>query len=407
MAPRRLLGLALLALAAPAPAAEPRTAPVAAEAGTAPVAPQPRPSPLAAFGEERFPPLYREAVQAWVDGAAAYRRGDHRRAAAALDALWRRHPAGSTAWRRLGADTVHLHRVADFGTPPVYSALRMLDECVRWRLTAGPAAPRQVVQLTVVLVGESAGRAPADQGELEGGLGTPVVHALDPAYAGEGAARVLEEGSWLFDEYLLAITRGELGLRRVVVRLPRHRVALELAPGKVKLSRPETDRIFAAVPPEVARASDWWHLVYPSHVPTAPVFEGVRFVTGGLRAGPRGSGAPCFLSEDLKYLRAPNQDGRRVLTPLERQVALPQWLQHEFFHHLLGLYRDEALEARPHQWFDRAGWPADFEGFGEADYFAEAVHKRLWRHGGPSIAARLRRPVGAAGRAPVDLSPVE
>jgi hypothetical protein len=144
------------------------------------------------------------------------------------------------------------------------------------------------------------------------------------------------------------------------------------------------------VPTKVARATDWWHIVYPSQVPAAPDFKGVRFVTGGMRGGPAHSGVPCFVSEDLKLLRAPNQDGRRVLIPLEREVALPQWLQHEFFHYLFAQYRDESLEASPHQWLKRKTWPADFEGSGEADYFTEAIHKRIWPHSQPALSQRLR-----------------
>jgi len=347
-------------------------------------------SPLAAFGEQRFPPFYRDALQAYVDGATAYRQGDYLKAARALDALWARHPPGTKQWKQFQTSTDRLHSVADFGRPPVYSALRMLTECVQWRLEAGNAKPRNTAQLTVLLVGESQGLAPSTREELQADGGRPVVHTLAPEFQGDGVSRILNETYWLFDEYLLAITKGDLGLRRVVVRLADFRVALGVKPGSVQLSRAETDRIFAAVPKEVVRATDWWLIVYPSHVPTAPAFKGVRFATGGIRGGPPGSGAPCFVSEDLKHLRAPNQDGRRALTPLEREVALPQWLQHEFFHHLFVLYHDESLEARSHQWFDRKAWPADFEGFGEADYFTEAVHKRIWPHRLPTLSQRLR-----------------
>lgn len=347
-------------------------------------------SPLAAFGEQHFPQLYREALQTYVDSAAAYRQGDYQKAAKTLDALWARHPAGSTEWKQYDRATFPLHKIADFGTPPVYSALRMLAECVQWRLVAGSAKPLDTVQLTVVLVGESQGLAPSTRKEIQEGRGRLAIHNLAPEFQDEGASRLLDESYWLFDEYLIAITKGKLGLRRVVVRLPEFRAALELHPGLVLLPRSETDRIFAAVPKQVARATDWWYIVYPSQVPTAPNFKGVRFGTGGIRGGPAGSGAPCFVSEDLKLLRAPNQDGRRVLTPLEREVALPQWLQHEFFHHLFILYHDESLEARSHQWFDRKTWPADFEGVGEADYFSEAIRKRIWPHSSPALPQRLR-----------------
>ncbi len=68
---------------------------------------------------------------------------------------------------------------------------------------------------------------------------------------------------------------------------------------------------------------------------------------------------------------------------------MPQWLQHEFFHHLFGLYPLAALEASSHQWFDRRTWPADFRGYLEADYYAEALEKRL-RSAQPPLCISLR-----------------
>jgi len=80
---------------------------------------------------------------------------------------------------------------------------------------------------------------------------------------------------------------------------------------------------------------------YVAHVPTAPAFAGQRFVTGGLRAGPRGSGAPCLLSEDLKYLRAlydenavPIQARRQQALAMERRLA-------ELVNRAYGLTADE------------------------------------------------------------------
>jgi len=72
-------------------------------------------------------------------------------------------------------------------------------------------------------------------------------------------------------------------------------------------------------------------------------------------------------------------------------VALPQWLQHEFFHHVFSAYRKLGLEATSHQWHDRAAWPPDFEGRLEADYYAEALHRRLQLETRPPLHVRLRR----------------
>lgn len=354
-----------------------------AQAGT------PTPGPLATFGEHRFPPLYREAAAAYVDASTAYRDRDYPRALATLDRFWETHPPGTAAWKRFQAATKPLHGLADFGTPPLYPALRMLTECARFRAVAGHAPPRETVRLSVVLVGQSIAPAPTTRAALRRGDAIRTAHTLDPALQGPAAARVLDETYWLFDEYLVAITHGALGLARRVVALPDVRAELTLSPRAVKLSRAETERVLAAVPAELAAQTDWWHLVYPSQVPTAAAFEGARFVTGGLRSGPRGHPGPCFVSEDLKLLRAPNQDGRHVLSALEREVALAQWLQHEFFHHVFRLFPADVLEGRPHQWQDRDAWPDDFTGSVEADYYAEALHKRLDTR---KLSALLRGP---------------
>ena len=48
--------------------------------------------------------------------------------------------------------------------------------------------------------------------------------------------------------------------------------------------------------------------------------------------------------------------------PEERQTYLPQWLQHEIFHHFYNVWSGFGLEDQSHQWFDRGTWPADFVG---------------------------------------------
>lgn len=69
---------------------------------------------------------------------------------------------------------------------------------------------------------------------------------------------------------------------------------------------------------------------------------------------------------------------------------MPQWFQHEFFHHLFRAYPEFRLEAKPHQCFDRKTWPTDFEGVFEPDYYAESLHKRIQRRGNPPLHVKLR-----------------
>ncbi|SPE41726.1 hypothetical protein SBA3_4550001 [Candidatus Sulfopaludibacter sp. SbA3] len=94
--------------------------------------------------------------------------------------------------------------------------------------------------------------------------------------------------------------------------------------------------------------------------------------------------------DDLALLRKAPRYGKRPYTPEERTAYWAQLLQHEFFHHLFSRYPKFQLEARSHQWFDRRAWPADFEGQLEADYYAEALHKRLQTLADPPLYAALR-----------------
>ena len=347
---------------------------------------------LSTWAPTEFPPLYHRALETFLTAEAAYRRGDYPGAQKILDTLWREVPPGDVAWKQFQAATVPLHTVADFGTPPCYAALRMLATCVTWRLHANTPLPEPTpIQLTVVLVGRS----------LE--TGSQTTRTLDAGLDDAHAAQVLDVTYGLFDEYVLAMTRGRLRIRREIVRLPTWTAQVtrrakgdgrDVGSPVIQVPRPTTAQIWAAVPEDVAARTDIWHIVYPSQVPTDAAGTGERFVTGGMRAGPDGSGTPCFVSDDAKLLRAANQNGRHVLSDAERHIALSQWLQHEFFHHLFAAYPQLHLEDKPHQWHNRQTWPADFTGMLEADYYAEALQKRLLRSAQPPLSERLH-PAGA------------
>ncbi|MFG0319244.1 MAG: hypothetical protein ACF8XB_18380, partial [Planctomycetota bacterium JB042] len=147
--------------------------------------------------------------------------------------------------------------------------------------------------------------------------------------------------------------------------------------------------IWSAVPDDVRRETDWWWVLYPSHVPErhAP-FATTEFVTGGMGVGPDGA-SPCFIVDDRWLVRKPPHLGRGAYSTIERRAYLPQWLQHEWFHHLFRTFPEFGLEADDHQWFDRLRWPDDFEGRIEPDYYHEALHRRL-KGAVPPMHHRLR-----------------
>lgn len=85
--------------------------------------------------------------------------------------------------------------------------------------------------------------------------------------------------------------------------------------------------------------------------------------------------------------RKPPHLGSGPYSDVERNIYLPQWLQHEFFHHLYRTYPEFGLEATSHQWFSLANWPSDFVGRFEPDYYHESVFRRLQGAQEPMAAA--------------------
>lgn len=353
---------------------------VAAWSGGAPRtegAPPPSETILKPFGLQRFPQQCREAVDAYFSAEEAYLKEDYAGALKTLDDFWKKYPAGSKSWKEFQLATKPLDDVADFGGTPCYAALRMLTDCAEWR-TGGdkpPAAPA-TIRITILLIGKLKGVEPRTLADLKENQGDAVLRSLDPALSGPDAGKIFDDAYWLFEEYVHAMTKGRAKVKRVVVPMPDLVAPATLREEFAGLDKKAADVIWEAVPRNVQRATDWWHFVYPSHVPSGSAFAGKQFVTGGMGFGP-GNDAPRFMSHDEKLLRSANQNGRRLLTSPERRAALPGWFQHEFFHYVYRSYPQLKLEATTHLWMKRREWPADFEGVVESDYFHESLYKRL------------------------------
>jgi len=328
-------------------------------------------------------PRSRQAMDAFFTAQDAYRKGRYVEASQLLEAFWRRHPPGGSEWEESAREADFLARTAglNFGSPICYSALRMLSECVAWRLESklARAAPWPV-RLTVVLVGRSSGLDPAGQA---------ATHILDSRVAANGG-RIMHESLWLFEEYVRAITAGNLIVKTAVQPLPDLEVPVMAREGWAGLAGNALSQVWSAVGPEAQAKTDWWWVVYPSHVPDGnPEFAEREFITGGMSSGPGGS--PVFVIDDLWLIRKPAPFlGKRTYSIEERQAYLPGWFQHEFFHRLFASYPEFGLEAKDHQWFDRRTWPGDFEGRFEQDYYSESLHKILQPLADPPLETKLR-----------------
>ncbi len=324
----------------------------------------------------------------FINAENAYEKGHHKEAAELLRKLWADVPPASPPWLEIDGKAEAATRASglNIGSPPCYYALRMLTDCVEWKLKGEPAREVVPITWTVILVGQLESREPRNRQERNNGRGPVKTFQLDPKLKANDH-QVIRQATRLFLEYVTAITEGRV---KVSLRfLPLDDLKL---PGVVNaepntvagIDGPGFGKIWETVPENVKAETDWWWIVYPSNLPEQHRdFKRTEFVTGGMGGGPRGSD-PCFIIDDRWLLRKPPHLGHGTMHALERRSYLPQWLQHEFFHHLYGTYPEFRLEGKKgHEWFDRKTWPDDFEGQLEPDYYHESLHKRLKRASKP------------------------
>ncbi|MFT6629975.1 MAG: hypothetical protein ACJA1R_003258 [Flavobacteriales bacterium] len=304
-----------------------------------------------------------QRVEAVLRAEDEVNAGEYVTALARLDALFDEFPLSDDAWwLGGGVSSVNL------GSPPAYYAARMLREIARVGVT-NPAPSIHTVRLTAVIVDCAEGPMHSNAELTET---REVTLEIDPGLLADNYA-ALRDSVRLFGTYIWAITDGQVELvfdtQHVEDCLP-----LRADLGSRFIGLADVIAPVNAMALDVIQDTDMWMVVYPSNVPTEPVFAGAEFVTGGM--GGLGGG-PVFIADDQWVLRKPPHLGSGLYTDLERRIYLPQWMQHEYFHHLFQRYPEFALEAQSHQWFTRSTWPADFVGSWEPDYYAEALTRRM------------------------------
>lgn len=339
---------------------------------------------------ETFPTSYVDVVEALLRAEDEVVAGRYVQARARLDLLFSRYPFSDPVWWR-GVGQAG----ANVGTPVAYYGLRMLDEIARVGV-GDVVATSTSVRFVVVLAPCATGQRPTTP-DLT--TGEDVMRTLDPRVEADDY-RVIRESLRLFQHYVWAITDGALKVELAIHRTETC-AQVGFSPGADPSFGYATIEDYAAPIRELSSQqqdqADFYWVVYPSNVPEGPGFDDMSFIAGGMG---RYAGRPAFISDDLWLVRNPAHLGEGPLSTVERRVYLPQWLKHEFFHHLFGVWSQFDLEVESHQWFDRTTWPNDFVGEWEPDYYAEALAKRL-RGATPSLAQGLR-----LSRPPVDLSTV-
>lgn len=147
-------------------------------------------------GASGFPVLYRRSMDAFIDALDDYRAGHYSAAGSVLSSLWREYQPGEVEWSRAESDAQKLavSKGVNFGTQAFLYALRMLSECVEWRIHSIPGMPVHTLKVTVVLAGRSTGLDPSSMRELQHQAAPQVQRSLDPTLgAGARARRPLSD----------------------------------------------------------------------------------------------------------------------------------------------------------------------------------------------------------------------
>ncbi|MFK7928221.1 MAG: hypothetical protein AB8H79_08525 [Myxococcota bacterium] len=352
------------------------------------VVPDPEPDPdpkietmaqLEAFyadngGKDAFPPTTVDALETLLLAQDEVAVGDYAAAKSRVDAIFAARGYGTPIWRENAG-----YGGLNVGDPVAYYGLRMLEPII----AAGDLPQTGTFQMTVVVATcASVTRPTLPNLERE-----TVDLTLDPEILADDA-KVLRVSTNLFRRWVKAVTGGQ-AVELVVHEMTGCATVDYTDDGSVIVSYPDATQMIESVPDSIAGRTDFWWVVAPSGVPGDGSGYDRHFITGGM--GGYGSGQPLFLSDDGWFVRKPEHLGSGRYSEIERRAYQPQWFQHEFMHHLFRTWPEFGLEDEGHQWFNLDTWPDDFEGRYEADYYSEAINKRL-STATPSLADGLTAP---------------
>jgi len=321
-------------------------------------------------GSGQFTQHTNDAINTFIDAENAIESGDYNTAQNLINNLFNTYPKGDNIWWNVFNNP----NGANLGTPHAYYGVRMLEDIVNYQLNPAVNPDVKTVNMKVVLVGCSEGIQPTTDIELQNGTGTFITNELDESLLEDNYCLV-EQSLNLFLKYITAITNGELEVNVEYVELPDLCMDVSVNTSPPLFATGSIGPIWNALDDDVKNETDWFWMLYPSHVPEFSDFDDDAFITGGM--GSDSKGGPVFIIDDKWLVRKPAHLGNGMYNDIERRIYLPQWLQHEFYHHLYRIYPEFSLEVNGHDWFNLSFWPNDFEGQFEADFYAESLHKRL------------------------------
>ena len=259
-----------------------------------------------------------------------------------------------------------------FGEPGMYAHLRMLDDITQMGVSKASFS-KTTLRMAVVMPA-CTDIVPEQGPTLTNERLSPEIEANDFA--------VLRQSLRLFQSYVMAISGGELRLELKFYKIEK---CFQIKPETRYLGGNFNEPLLQLPQGEAEKADMFW-LVYPNHYD-----KGAKITFSSGISLFYGTDKPVFMcDDDWITKKRPEQGGGGTRTEVERRMYLPEWFQHEFFHHLFRSWPEFGLEKTSHQWNDKSTWPADFTGRVEEDYYAEALNKRLYK-ATPSIAQKLQR----------------
>jgi hypothetical protein len=321
-------------------------------------------------GQSQFNTQSVEAITTFIQAEDAIQSGQFAQAKILVDNLFSTYPKGDNSWWNLYSSS----NGSNIGTPHGYYGLRMLEDIIDHGINGNTTIQAKRVNMSIVLIGCSEGIEPSTEQQLQNGTGTFVTHNIDTNIMSNDY-RIIRQSFDLFSRYVTAITKGALEVEVQFIEIDTLCLPVGVTTSLPYLAYSGIDPVWNTMSQELKDSTDWWWILYPSHVPDYPTFDDEAFITGGM--GEDYKGGPVFISDDLWLTKKHPHLGNGQYSDIERRIYLPQWLQHEFYHHLYNIYPELALEVNGHDWFDINFWPSDFEGQFESDYYSETLHKRL------------------------------
>ena len=329
-------------------------------------------------GRSEFPQITQDVIQAVMTAEDLVTAGDFAGARTIVDEFIAQYPFSDGAWS--GAT---FPSGLNLGRPAGHASMRMLDEITRQGL-ANQGKESLPLTMTIVTSDCAVGFQPTTPERTDR---IPVSHTLDPLIEANNH-RVMRQGAQLFQQYIHAITDGERHLQLQFI--PQNEICTIVnSPTTGRwIGANNTTEMLDELPEHVKESTDIYWFVYPSNIPETPIFEGFELISSATN---RYQDRMVFMMDDRWILKKPLHLGTGTTSEVERRLYHPQWMQHEYFHHLfLSEFSEFRLEATSHSWFNLANWPEDFERppSREADYYSEAVNKRFYG-ASPSAAERL------------------